>query len=280
MPAGNPLISVGGNLRHAGMPMLWPTLFALLALPAWAAPRLVSTSPAATETWFDLGLGDTVVGTVEWSDYPAAARKVPRVGPLAFPGLERIVLQNPSAVLWDTTQPGPDWTAPLARAGIPVIRWAPTSVAEFFRTTATALDAVGAPEAAKTVLVRWEGRWNGAAPRCGMKGRVLLLASTDPPIAFGGATFLLDAVRRLGFRPVLPGRLSGFASVGPDWLRRSAIDRVFWIDFHGPSPESELRRLVGAGPKLEALDADVFSRPSWTALEGLLRRFCREWPDA
>jgi ABC-type Fe3+-hydroxamate transport system substrate-binding protein len=258
-------------------------LWASTGLPA-VSRRLVVTSPAVTETLFQLGLGADVVGTVEWSDYPAEARAVPRVGPLAFPGLEAIVRKRPSLVVVDVTQPGPDWTVPLARSRIPVFRWKPVDVGAFFASTAALLDAASAPPEAQERLARWRSSWSDTVSRCRRarpgRERVLLLASTDPAIAFGTDTFLVDAFRALGFEPVLPGRLGGFASVGPDWMRASALDRALWIDFHGPSPERELRRFVGPGPRLEALDADAFSRPGWTALRALSSRFCDEVPDA
>lgn len=268
-------------LRRTAVPML-------LLLSLWgastAAPaatrRLVATSPAATELWFQLGLGDDLVGTVEWSDYPEAARRVPRVGPLAFPGLERIVALAPTAVVYDETQPGPDWTGPLARVGIPALRWKPTSVEAFFLSTQSVLGAVNAPSSAQERLAQWKSEWRRRASTCGARERVLLLASTDPTIAFGADTFLVDAFRQLGFLPVVPGQLAGFATVGPDWMRATPIDRALWIDFRGPSPTAELRRLLGPTPRLEALDADVFSRPGWTALRALLARFCPGDSDA
>jgi len=43
---------------------------------------------------------------------------------------------------------------------------------------------------------------------------------------------------------------------------------------------TSLRRLVGNVAKLEGLDADIFSRPGWTALVALLQRFCPEGTHA
>lgn len=48
-----------------------------LAAPA---QRVISLAPHATELVFAAGGGSRLVGTVTYSDYPAAARAVPRVG--------------------------------------------------------------------------------------------------------------------------------------------------------------------------------------------------------
>jgi len=274
MPPGNCLNFVVSINQPRAVPLI--LLFALIVRVPAEARRTVTTSPAVTELLFQLGLGGDVVGTVEWSDYPEAARKVPRVGPLAFPGLEAILRRRPAVVVFDETQPSPDWSAPLTRANITTVRWRPTSVSKFFASTKSLLNALEAPPAAAEKLQRWEDEWTRRATTCAATDRVLLLAATDPAIAFGAETFLVDAFRELGFRPVMPGSLSGFAAVGPDWLRANPFDRAFWIDFRGPSPVTSLRRLVGSAAKLEGLDADIFSRPGWTALVALLQRFCPE----
>ena len=59
-------------------------------------PRIVSLSPAITETLFALGVGDSVVGVDERSDYPPEAAKIARVGSGMSPDLEAIGLRRPS----------------------------------------------------------------------------------------------------------------------------------------------------------------------------------------
>ncbi|MBL8485399.1 MAG: hypothetical protein JNJ60_24595, partial [Rhodocyclaceae bacterium] len=44
------------------------------------ARRIVTLAPHATEMLFTVGAGAQIVGTVEYSDYPDAALKIPRVG--------------------------------------------------------------------------------------------------------------------------------------------------------------------------------------------------------
>ncbi len=73
---------------------------------ALAAPaqRIVSLAPHATEFLFALGAGDRVVGASAASDWPAAARAVPRVGDARAIDLERIVALAPDLVVtWPYT---------------------------------------------------------------------------------------------------------------------------------------------------------------------------------
>ena len=78
----------------------------LLSLPAWAAERIVSLAPNLTEIAFAAGAGEKVIGTVEYSDFPVAARTIPRVGDAFRVDYERILALQPDAVLaWEPGTP-------------------------------------------------------------------------------------------------------------------------------------------------------------------------------
>ncbi|NJD36624.1 MAG: cobalamin-binding protein [Betaproteobacteria bacterium] len=66
-----------------------------LAAPA---KRIVSLTPHITELLFAAGAGDRLVGTAEYSDYPPAAKLLPRVGGHSL-DLEAIVALRPDLVL-------------------------------------------------------------------------------------------------------------------------------------------------------------------------------------
>jgi iron complex transport system substrate-binding protein len=82
----------------------------LLAIAAHAAPaqRIVSLAPHLTELAFTAGAGDRIVATVEYSNHPDAARKLPRIGNAFRVDLERLVALRPDAVLvWESGTPAP-----------------------------------------------------------------------------------------------------------------------------------------------------------------------------
>ena len=66
---------------------------------AQPARRIVSLAPHLTELLFAVGAGEQVVATVEYSDFPDAARRLPRVGDSALLDLERIAALQPDLVL-------------------------------------------------------------------------------------------------------------------------------------------------------------------------------------
>ena len=61
--------------------------------------RLVSLSPAVTETLFAIGAGPEIVGVSDYCNYPEEAKKLPRTGTALSPGYEAIVRLKPSLIL-------------------------------------------------------------------------------------------------------------------------------------------------------------------------------------
>lgn len=80
----------------------------LAAAVAGAAgpPRIVSLAPHLTEIAYAAGAGPALVGTVEYSDYPPAARELPRVGDGWRVDFERVLSLRPDVVLaWASGTP-------------------------------------------------------------------------------------------------------------------------------------------------------------------------------
>jgi iron complex transport system substrate-binding protein len=63
------------------------------------ARRIVSLAPHITENLYAAGAGGRVVGVVDYSDHPEAARRLPRVGNYARPDMEAIVALKPDLVI-------------------------------------------------------------------------------------------------------------------------------------------------------------------------------------
>jgi iron complex transport system substrate-binding protein len=70
------------------------------------ARRIVSLAPHLTELAFSAGVGDRLVGTVLYSDYPEDAKKIPQIGDAFRVDFERVLALHPDAVLaWDSGTP-------------------------------------------------------------------------------------------------------------------------------------------------------------------------------
>jgi iron complex transport system substrate-binding protein len=71
-----------------------------------SAPRIVSLSPHITELLFAAGAGALIVGVDDASDYPPAARQIPRLGEVTALDVEGLLHLAPSLVIiWETGTP-------------------------------------------------------------------------------------------------------------------------------------------------------------------------------
>lgn len=84
------------------------------------AQRVISMAPHVTELLFAAGGGARMVGAVDYSDYPAAAKKLPQVGSFNKIDVERVLALKPDLlVVWQSGNPTRQ-VEQLARLGIPV----------------------------------------------------------------------------------------------------------------------------------------------------------------
>jgi len=84
------------------------------------AMRLVSLSPHITELLFTLGLGDRIVGTVRYSDYPAEAASIQRVGDAFSVNIEMLIQLEPDLVIaWQSGGSGRT-ISKIESLGVPV----------------------------------------------------------------------------------------------------------------------------------------------------------------
>ena len=86
------------------------------------AQRIVTLAPHLAELVYLSGAGERLVATVAYSDFPAAAADLPRIGDAFRFDLEQLVALEPDLVLaWDSGNPDAALTA-MDRLGLPVWR--------------------------------------------------------------------------------------------------------------------------------------------------------------
>ncbi|UYG08743.1 cobalamin-binding protein [Halomonas sp. M4R1S46] len=104
------------------------------------ARRIVALSPGVTELLFAAGAGERLVGAVSFSDYPPAARALPRVGSYDRLDLEALLALAPDLVVaWAGGNPR-EQVDRLSALGLPVF----FSDAGDFAAIAASLERLGA----------------------------------------------------------------------------------------------------------------------------------------
>ena len=171
--------------------------------------RIVSLSPGGTEMLFAAGAGGQVVATVEYSDVPAAARSVPRIGDALAIDMERLVLVHPDVVVAWPAGGNPAQREKIARLGIPLYQQQTSRLAELApsvrRLGALAGTEATAGEAARAIearLAALEREYAAGAWGAGRHPTVLLQVWNRPIYTVGGRHLMSDALALCGARNV------------------------------------------------------------------------------
>ena len=239
----------GRAVAKEGRPCLAACLGLLLAaLVAHAqspARRIVSLVPAVTEMLFAIGAGPQVVGVSSYDREPRDVDRLPRVGALLDPDLERILSLRPDLVVIYGSQD--DLRTQLGRTGTPVFPYRHGRLAGIYDTLRRLGERTGHPGEAGAAIRRLSDELAAVRSRVAPhpKPRVLLVIGRDPSalrnmFVSGGIGFLHEVLE-----------IAGGANVFADMSRESVQVSVEQVLARRPDVVIELR---AAGD--EASDAD------------------------
>ena len=241
-----------------------------------APKRVISLAPHITEMVFDLGLGDRLVGTVRFSDWPPAAREVPRIGDAFSANVEAIVAKRPDLVLaWQG--------GGLARVvdqieslGIPVYFDAPKTLDDIATSQAQlgyvlGAKAVGAERAAYTRQRLASLRAQTRGPRV----RTFFQIADQNLYTVNGSHFIGQAITLCGGENVFAASdvvvpvvgVESVVAADPELIiisrpraRASTWERK-WRDYASVK--------AVANNRIEIIDADLISRPGTRFIDGI-----------
>ena len=167
--------------------------------------RIISLAPGATEMLFAAGAGDRLIATVEFSDQPAAAKRVPRIGDVTAIDMERLVALHPDLVVAWPGGGNPAQIEKITQLGIPIYRQQVNRLADLpgslRRLGALTSDESTAEQAARALsaeLARITREYGG-----GRNSATVLLEVWNRPIyTVGGGHLMSDALTSCGVRNV------------------------------------------------------------------------------
>jgi iron complex transport system substrate-binding protein len=149
------------------------------AAPNASRPRIVSLAPHLTELVYAAGSGDTLVGTVEYSDYPSAARALPRVGDAWRVDMERLLALHPDLVLtWASGTP-PDIVARLDALHVRKVEIATFRLADIAVALRTLGELGGTPHTAAAAAATFDAEIAGLRRRYGSAQPVSVFVQLD-----------------------------------------------------------------------------------------------------
>jgi iron complex transport system substrate-binding protein len=178
-----------------------------VTLPHGPAQRIISLAPHITELLFAAGAGAHVVGTVAFSDYPAAARRLPKVGDVNALDLERIVALRPDLVIvWLQGSPQAQLDV-LTALGVPIYYNEPRSLDDIGRSIERFGELAGTEDAARRAAAAYRARLG--ALRARYRGRApvsfFLQVWDEPLMTVNDSSLISQALALCGGRNVFGG---------------------------------------------------------------------------
>lgn len=162
--------------------------------------RIVSLAPSITETVFALGFGNRLVGVTSHCDYPAEAKRLPKIGDFMSPSLEVIAAKQPDLVIGVTGATDPARAREIERLGIKITLVSVSSVSEILSSFKHIAALLGDPDAGATLVEKITAQFDKVKRRIAPAPRrsTLLAVGLRPLVAVGGKNFLDELITLAG----------------------------------------------------------------------------------
>lgn len=222
----------------------------------FAAMRIVSLVPAATEIVFALGKGARLVAVDEFSDYPSEARTLTHLGGVEI-SAEAVIAQRPDLVVVPTYLSS---LAALDNSGVPSFALEPADLEGVYRDISSIGALIGARDRAKALVADMGARLHAVADKARAATthpRVLHeIDSTNPAqIYVAGPHNFIDAmITMAGGWNVAADATESFPKFSPEQI----VAR---------DPEV----IVLSDAKYGATPAVVAARPGWNVISAVRR---------
>jgi len=187
-------------LRHTMWLFL---LFATIPVAQTRPSRIISLVPAATEMLFAIGAGPRVVAVSSFDREPPEVGKLPKVGALLDPDVERILSLRPDLVVVYGSQH--DLTTQLERAGIVHFSYVHGGVPDILKALTALGAATGESDGAQRLVASLQASLDAIRAQVAgrRRPRTLLVFGHEPGTlrnlyASGGVGFLHDMLEIAG----------------------------------------------------------------------------------
>jgi iron complex transport system substrate-binding protein len=259
------------RINSAGLILL------LVSMAAWSEPpRTISMAPHLTELAFAAGVGEHLVGVVDWSDYPPEALQLPSIGDAFRFDLERIIELDPDlALAWRGGTPA-GVVQRLEELGIEVL-WVKTQTLFGIGEALLLIgQRMGNPEAGKQAAIAYRDQLESlieGQPSLKHSLRVFYQVSPQPLYTFGRRHVINEVLEVCGMKNVFADLdmeagvvdLEAVIATGPDLIIASRENNR-----QDPLRLWRTSTLIDSGnTSLHEVEPTILVRPTPRILEGI-----------
>ena len=164
------------------------------------AMRVVSMAPSVTELLFAAGGGNQIVGAVNYSDYPEAAKRIPRIGSNREIDMELLISLKPDLIVAWRHNSSERQIEMVRRLGIPVFQSDPQTLDGIPDSVLRLGQLLGTDAAAKTTATQLREQLAGLRAKYAGRAPVRTFYQVwDKPLyTLSGKHILTDAMKLCG----------------------------------------------------------------------------------
>jgi len=239
--------------------------------------RIVSLAPSVTETVFALGFGNRLVGVTSHCDYPAEAKRLPKIGDFMSPSLEVIAAKQPDLVIGVTGATDPARAREIERLGIKITLVSVSSVSEILSSFKHIAALLGDPDAGATLVEKITAQFDKVKRRIAPAPRrsTLLAVGLRPLVAVGGKNFLDELITLAGGQNIAGNASQPWLNLPDEYVVAKApqviIQAGMGSDAGGPTRQwSDLESIPAVKERrVYTYNSDKILRPGPRIGEGL-----------
>ena len=193
--------------------------------------RVITLLPSLTESVCELGACDRLVGVDNYSNWPVAVHKLPRVGGLEDASVEIIMSLQPDVVL---LPPSSRALPRLEALGVTVVALETRTLADV-RHVLSKLGAVLGNSNADRLWQRLDNEIERAARNLplSLRGTTVYFEVSSAPYAASESSFIGELLKRLGAVNVVPAALGPFPKLNPEMVVRADPQVIMVSDRNG-----------------------------------------------
>ncbi|OGS43265.1 MAG: hypothetical protein A3K76_05645 [Euryarchaeota archaeon RBG_13_57_23] len=218
------------------------------------AERIVSVSPTPTEILFAVGAGSNVVGVDDYSDYPAEAANLTKVGSYTL-NLEVIISLNPDLIVCSDLVPRSQLDQLATQQGIPYFIFATRTMEDVYKDIRLAGGLTGHTTEADELVTDLQTRVNA------ITSKTLAANVTKPRVfieyyplwTYGPGSFGDDLIRLAGGENIAANASNEYPELTSEFIIAQNPEMIVYT----------------IGPMTTTTEAEIAGREGWSGISAV-----------
>ena len=241
--------------------------------------RVIALAPSITEIVYALEAEEKLVGATMYSDYPEAAKRLPRVGSYIHLDLEKIVALNPDLCIAVKDGNPKETVLRIEKFGIPVFAVNPNGLKTVINAVKKLGNVLNADKKASEITSEMRQRMDHVkafTSTLAKRPGVFFQIGISPIVSTGSGTFLDELIELAGGRNLAKGpkpypRFSTeqVLSMKPDVIIITSMARAEIFETVKKDWESWPNLPAVKNNRVYVVESDILDRPTPRLVEGL-----------